>query len=187
MKKIYTKTGDKGSTSLLGGKRISKADRRIDAYGTIDELNAFLGLARSFNIPRQIDRMIGTIQEDLFLLGAELASDSPSRLKKDLLLSHNDVLHLEKMIDTVDGSLPPLRNFIVPGGDPAASMIHTSRAVCRRAERLVVGLSRTETVRDIPVIYLNRLSDLLFVLARKINVVRRKREVIWKGRSSAPR
>ncbi len=187
MKKIYTKTGDKGSTSLLGGKRVSKAVKRIEAYGTVDELNAFLGIARSLNLPKQIDTMIGSVQEDLFLLGAELASDSLSRLKKGLLLGPPDVLRLEKMIDLVDASLPPLRNFIIPGGDQAASMIHASRAICRRAERLVVDLSSREAVRDIPVIYLNRLSDLLFVLARKVNSVRRKREVVWKGRDARRR
>jgi cob(I)alamin adenosyltransferase len=183
MPKIYTKTGDKGDTSLLGGKRVSKADLRIEAYGTVDELNAFLGLGRSMGLPKQVDRMVKSIQDDLFCLGAELASPPSYRDTKSVFLEKKDITRLEKMIDEIDGTLPELRKFILPGGHPTAAMLHAARTICRRSERLVVRLSREEELRDIPFIYLNRLSDLLFVLARKINAVKKREEVEWTGRT----
>jgi len=182
MKKIYTKTGDKGNTSLVGGKRVPKSDLRIEAYGTVDELNAFLGLSRSLNLRKPVDLMIKSLQEDLFRLGAELATEGSFRKGKNVNLEQKDIDRLEKIIDDMDRSLPPLKNFVLPGGHPSAAMIHAARTICRRAERRVVQLSREESIRDLPIIYLNRLSDLLFVVARKLNASHRREEVIWSAR-----
>ncbi len=179
MPKIYTKTGDKGETSLFGGKRISKGNLRLDAYGTVDELNTMLGVCRSLKLPRRIAQIVAGVQDDLFRLGAELASGSPPKNSVNFLLDHADIRRLEAEIDAIESTLPPLRNFILPGGCQGGAMLHVARTVCRRAERIIVRLSSTEPLRDIPIIYLNRLSDLLFVLARRANASARAAEVKW--------
>ena len=178
--RIYTRTGDKGETSLFGGKRVSKDSLRIEAFGTVDELNSVIGICRSLKPARELDKILEQIQHDLFGLGADLASaKTPSR--KGERIQPADVDRLERHIDKIEAKLRPLRNFILPGGSAAASMIHLARAVCRRAERLLVRLAGTEGGADTPLIYLNRLSDLLFVMARRENARRKNPETKWKS------
>ncbi len=178
--KIYTRTGDKGDTSLFGGQRVSKIALRIEAYGTVDELNSVLGIVRADNAQPEIDRILVRIQEALFVLGADLATPR-SADKKDLRrITAADVEILEREIDTLDARLQPLRNFILPGGSPVAARLHFARTVCRRAERSAVRLSRTEDIGDDVIAYLNRLSDLLFVLARFANHTANVPETLWK-------
>jgi cob(I)alamin adenosyltransferase len=179
--KIYTKTGDKGKTSLFGGLRVSKDALRIDAYGTIDELNSHIGAIRSMKPENEIDQVLENLQIDLFTLGADLAT--PSR-KKGAVVKRIEPHHIgqaEKTIDHLDSRLEPLQNFILPGGSKIAAQIHIARTVCRRAERCVVRLSRKESIGTIPIIYLNRLSDLLFVLARYANKLERTEETKWRS------
>ena len=173
--KIYTKTGDKGETSLLGGKRVGKDALRIETYGTVDELNSILGICRSLNPPDEIARVLDGLQHALFRLGADLASPADSSIRIDL----EDVQRLERIIDEMEPKLKPLKNFILPGGSSAAAYLHFARTVCRRAERRAVRLSRAETVNNTAIIYLNRLSDLLFVLARWANALTSTDESIW--------
>ena len=168
--RIYTKTGDKGETGLFDGTRVSKADPRVVAYGGVDELNAWLGLVRSAGPPQDIDKLLTRIQRDLFALGAVLADPGhkiSSRVNK-ADLGPDDVLRLEKAIDSFEAELTPLRRFILAGGAPAGAMLHLARTVCRRAERnmVAIGAGRLD---EIAIQYINRLSDLLFVLARVIN------------------
>ncbi len=166
--KIYTKTGDKGDTSLFGGHRVPKDAPRIEAYGTVDELNSVLGIVRSDGTDADIDAILETIQQDLFALGADLAT--PRSVGKDVRRFTTEDTHpLERIIDKLEESLQPLDRFILPGGSSTASSLHFARTVCRRAERAVVRLSRSEDVGEGTTIYLNRLSDLLFVLARHAN------------------
>ncbi len=179
--KIYTKTGDAGKTSLLGGKRVFKDALRIEAYGTVDEANSLLGLARALRLPPTIDRMLGRVQNELFVLGAQLASPA-SRAGKGPLVTRDDVIRIEKEIDRLERTLPPLKHFILPGGHPAAAALHVARTVCRRAERLVVRLERKESSAPLAVIYLNRLSDFLFVAARFVNRQTKRKEIRWSGR-----
>ena len=179
--KIYTKTGDKGDTGLFGGDRVSKDHPRIEAYGAVDELNSLLGVVRSLKPGKRADGILGRIQNDLFVLGADLATKKKS---KRSLIPHVDgshILMLEQTIDAAQLSLPPLKVFILPGGTPAASYLHYARTVCRRAERSVVRLMRSERVNENILIYLNRLSDLLFVLARSQNMSARKKEIEWRS------
>lgn len=167
--KIYTRTGDTGQTSLFGADRVSKADPLVDAYGEVDELNAWLGFVRSSGLDPDIDRAIVQIQRDLFAVGAQLADRSerlPARVMK-AFLTDGDVTRLEGLIDRLETGLPPLTHFILSGGSPAGAALHVARTVARRAERRVVSLS--PAVDAILVRYLNRLSDLLFVMARAIN------------------
>lgn len=167
--KIYTRTGDAGETSLFDGTRVSKADARVDAYGEVDELNAFLGLARALRLDPDVDESLLQIQRDLFALGARLAdptSHIAARVAK-AVVTDADVARLEAMIDRFEAELPPLRRFILAGGTPAGAALHAARTVCRRAERRVVSLSPAADA--VIVRYLNRLSDLLFVLARVVN------------------
>jgi len=178
--KIYTRTGDMGSTGLFGGPRVSKDDDRIEAYGTVDELNAALGAARSAGVPEDIDAQLAMFQSELFSMGAELASPDPD--KHGLrLLGDAHIVRLETMIDDHEETLTPLKNFILPAGSPAASMIHLARAICRRAERRVVTLVRRHevSVSEPLMIYLNRLGDLLFVLSRVVNSRQGVAEVLW--------
>jgi len=175
--KIYTKTGDKGETSLIGGKRVPKDSIRIDAYGTVDELNTILGICRSTNPAKEIDEILFIIQNDLFKLGTILATPS-SPPNKSFSLSES-ISGIEKFIDKIELELTPLKNFILPGGDNTASMLHLARAVCRRAERKVVQLSHEEVIDENILIYLNRLSDLLFVLARWSNKLSNTPEKQW--------
>ncbi len=176
--KIYTKTGDKGETSLIGGKRVSKDSIRIESYGTVDELNTILGICRSTNPAKEIDEILYIIQNDLFTLGTMLATPANTQ-NKPLLLSES-ISQIEKLIDKVELELTPLKNFILPGGDTTASMLHLARAVCRRAERKVVQLSHEEVIEQNILIYLNRLSDLLFVLARWSNKLSNTPEKQWR-------
>jgi cob(I)alamin adenosyltransferase len=167
--KIYTKTGDGGETSLFDNTRVSKADARVDAFGEVDELNAALGVAAAAGPPGDLAPMLAEIQKELFAIGARLADPSrriSSRVTKADVVD-TQVARLEETIDRLEGELPPLRRFILPGGSPAAAQLHLARTVCRRAERRVVSLP--EPVDPVIVVYLNRLSDLLFVMARAAN------------------
>jgi cob(I)alamin adenosyltransferase len=184
--KIYTKTGDDGSTGLFGGQRVSKSSARVDAYGTVDELNSVLGLARAAlsNTPAaDLDPLLCDIQSALFTLGADLATPLPPPDAKDRALidriQATDVATLEAAIDAHDATLPPLRAFILPGGSHPAAWLHLARTTCRRAERLCVSLSASEDLGPFIVQYLNRLSDLLFVLARAANHLLSVPDVPW--------
>lgn len=181
--KIYTKTGDKGQTSLLGGTRLPKHHIRIEAYGNVDELNSWMGLLRD-ELPEKCDLII-KVQEDLFCIGSHLANDpeNPAGFKLPEV-KEEDILLLEKEIDSLTSVLPEMRSFILPGGNTHVSHCHIARCVCRRAERSVVKLSEAETVDQIHIKYLNRLSDLLFILARWVNKERKSEEKPWKPRAS---
>ncbi len=168
--KIYTRTGDSGETALLGGKRVSKADPRVAAYGDVDELNAWLGLARAGALAGELTAMIEKIQRDLFAIGSRLAdpgSKVANRVEKTAVTGE-DVKRLEDWIDQLESEVPVLRRFILAGGSPGGASLHVARTICRRAERSVVGLG-PEQVESEVLVYLNRLSDLLFVMARVAN------------------
>jgi cob(I)alamin adenosyltransferase len=167
--KIYTKTGDLGQTSLFDNTRVSKSDARVDAYGEIDELNAALGAARAAGTDPDLHAVLEEIQKELFAIGARLADPShriAARVSK-ADVADSQVSRLESTIDRLENELPPLRRFILPGGSPAGSLLHLARTICRRAERRVVAL--TDPVDPVIIVYLNRLSDLLFVMARAAN------------------
>ncbi len=178
--KIYTKTGDSGETGLFAGPRVSKADPRIEAYGTVDELNAVLGWGRAEQPPTEIGSVLARVQHELFVVGAELATPAPERLGM-IRIGESHIAALEQAIDQFEATLPPLTQFILPGGSPAAAAIHLARTVCRRAERRVVVLRQSTDahVSDNIVKYLNRLSDLLFVLARAANACAGQSDVPW--------
>jgi cob(I)alamin adenosyltransferase len=176
MARIYTKTGDEGETGLFGGTRVPKDDARVAAYGDVDELNAAIGLAASLEPQGFNMAFLETIQRDLFTIGADLASPDPAKVPH---IGQAQVGALEHMIDGHQAKLEPLQNFILPGGTPKAAAIHLARTVCRRAERAVVGLARRETISPAIVQYLNRLSDLLFVLARAANAQAGRPDVPW--------
>lgn len=183
--KIYTKTGDKGTTSLYGGKKVSKSDIKIDSYGTVDELNSIIGIIRSYSIPEIYIQQLVQIQKDLFNLGAELATpvekltlaNGKSRLL--VTIAENDIAQLEKWIDEIEENLDPLTHFILPGGSLAASQAHFARTVCRRAERITVALAEVENISEYLQKYLNRLSDYLFTLARILAKEEKVEEVKW--------
>ena len=180
--KIYTKTGDAGQTGLFGGKRLSKGHLRIDAYGTVDELNSYLGLIRDSLQDESIRALLKQVQDRLFTIGSNLASDP----EKDLItpdIFESDISTLEEQMDKMNGQLPPLKNFILPGGHTIVSFCHIARCVCRRAERRVVSLAQIEKVDEIIIRYLNRLSDFLFVLARSLAQVFEVKEVVWNART----
>jgi len=166
--RIYTRTGDSGTTGLVGGARVSKHDQRIAAYGDIDELNALLGVCRANCLPPEVEAVVTRLQHELFALGAELASPDGA-VSGIELLSDAHVLRLEQHIDRFEQDLPALRNFILPGGSPQAAALHMARCVCRRAERQVVALAAVAPVREAALRYVNRVSDLLFVAARWCN------------------
>jgi cob(I)alamin adenosyltransferase len=180
--KIYTKTGDEGITGLLGNRRVPKDDTRIEAYGTVDEVNAVLGLTRAFELDSDADAVVAELQTDLFVVGSALADPDPKgRFHNAIHPGH--VERLEGIIDRLESELKPLTSFILPGGSPPAAQLHVARTVCRRAERLVVRLAR-QPGSDVPpilVVYLNRLSDLLFVLARAVNQRAKVPDIPWKG------
>jgi len=182
--KIYTRAGDRGETSLISGKRIRKDHPRVAAYGTVDELNAALGTAVSFIRERKIVQLLQGIQNELFNIGAELAS--PRKLKKAgqergfYQLNQSKVKDLESLADQYDATLPQLKTFILPSGTSGASFLHLTRTVCRRAEREVVALAKKDKINPNIIAYLNRLSDLLFVLARYLNKKAGRKEVFWK-------
>ena len=180
--KIYTKKGDDGSTALFGGRRVKKHELRIEAYGSVDELNSFLGLLHDREELQDFRSEIASIQERLFTLGAALAADpEKSNLKKPDLLDA-DIAILELKMDEMEDLLPPLRHFILPGGHPAVSLCHVCRAVCRRAERRASELASRESVDPIIIRYLNRLSDYLFVLSRLLAKRTGAKERPWKPR-----
>lgn len=179
--KIYTKTGDDGTTGLFGGARTKKTDPRVAAYGTTDELNSFIGVARATKLSTAIDSVLARVQEDLFVLGSELAcaEGKEDKLRMELV-SDADAKRLEDAIDAATAATTPLKYFVLPGGSPQAAALHVARTVCRRAEREVLGL--TPPVRGEIVIYLNRLSDLLFSFARQANAEAGVEDVPWKPR-----
>ena len=180
--KIYTRTGDAGLTSLIGGTRVPKSSLRIECYGTVDELNSYLGLVRDQDVNAPRRALLKEIQDRLFTIGSTLAADpEKSRMKLPDLLA-TDVELLEQQMDAMNETLPPLRAFILPGGHPAVSHAHVARCVCRRAERLVVDLAAHDFVPDLVAMYLNRLSDYLFVLARAMAHDLGVEEVEWHAR-----
>ena len=181
MFKIYTKKGDKGKTSLFGGKRLSKDHLRIETYGTVDELNAYVGLVRDCVEEKDLRELLKRIQDTLFTLGGILAS-APGKKPDSLNLKEEEITILEEAIDLMEGKLPALKNFILPGGHTTVSYCHLARVVCRRAERRTVALAQTEEVEEIAIRYLNRLSDYLFVLSRKLGQDLGVKEVEWKSR-----
>jgi cob(I)alamin adenosyltransferase len=181
--KIYTKTGDDGRTGLFGGGRVTKDNARVEAYGDVDEVNAFIGMARSTDMMPRIDEVLAPIQRDLFSIGALLATPHPEKHKEQLekaRISDKRISQLEQAIDDCEEELAPLKAFILPGGTAKASALHVARTVCRRAERSIIHLQASgESVPQIVIVYLNRLSDLLFVLARVANRRAGAGEVTW--------
>lgn len=180
--KIYTKTGDKGTTALFGGKRVSKADLRIDTYGTVDELNSYMGLVRDQEVNAHRKGILTEIQDRLFTIGSILATEPGNTKVKVPALSESDVTFLENEIDAMEEKLPPMKSFVLPGGHPSVSFCHVARTVCRRAERLVIALNAQEKTDDLIIKYLNRLSDYLFVLSRKMTAELKAEETPWKPR-----
>ena len=181
--KIYTRTGDAGETGLFGGARVGKDDPRVEAYGTVDELNSCLGVVRALGASTETDESLLQIQSDLFTLGAELACAPGKEQKLRMaVLGDADILRLESWIDRGEAPLEPLKNFVLPGGSTSAAELHRARTVCRRAERLTLTASRTSPVRPEVLVYLNRLSDLLFVLARYENHAAGLSDIPWRAR-----
>ena len=180
--KIYTKTGDKGETSLIGGTRVKKSHVRIESYGTIDELNSYIGLVRDQEVNAGRKDLLKEIQDRLFTIGSSLASDPEKSKMKIPDLHAEDITLLEKEIDQMNEELPPLRVFVLPGGHQSVSFCHLARCVCRRAERLTIALQEESFVADLVIQYLNRLSDYLFVLSRKMAQELNAEEVPWKPR-----
>lgn len=181
--RIYTRTGDDGTTGLFGGGRVAKDDTRVEAYGSVDETCAAVGLARAASLPAEVDQALERVQSDLFVLGAELATLPGNEDKLRMrLLDPGDATRLERAIDAAELDLPPLTSFVLPGGTPGAAALHHARTVCRRAERRLLALRAVEPVRAELVVYLNRLSDLLFVLARRCNHVAGVVDVPWAPR-----
>ena len=184
--KIYTKTGDSGTTALFGGTRVSKHHIRIESYGTVDELNSHIGLVRDQNIDPHYKDVLISIQDKLFTVGAILATDPKKAILKSgkerlniPKISSNDIILLEKEIDKMNESLPSMTNFILPGGHQTVSFCHIARGVCRRAERIAVALNELEPFQPETLTYLNRLSDYLFVLARKLSLDLQADEIKW--------
>lgn len=181
--KIYTKTGDKGTTALIGGTRVSKSHLRIEAYGTIDELNSYIGLVRDQEVNQKRLDILKEIQDRLFTVGSTLATDPDKNTKMATPDLHpEDVTLLEQEIDKYTAEVPPLRAFILPGGHQSVSFCHVARCVCRRAERLAIGLQEVSPVDDLVIKYLNRLSDYLFALCRVMTHELGAEEITWKPR-----
>jgi cob(I)alamin adenosyltransferase len=185
--RIYTRTGDKGDTALVGGGRVPKDTPRIEAYGTIDELNSIVGLARVFNAerlskgkaPRWLDGVLRQIQNELFDLGSELATPDDAAYEGMHRVGETEVKALEALMDQCQKDLAPLKSFVLPGGGRVGGFLHQARTVCRRAERRILGLSRVETLSPWPLTYVNRLSDLLFVLSRWVGKKGGETEYLW--------
>jgi cob(I)alamin adenosyltransferase len=175
LSRIYTRTGDDGTTGLGNGARVRKDDARVEAYGTVDELNSVLGTVVPLDVPPDIAALIASLQQKLFDLGGELCI--PDRV----VIEPDDVSRLEQELDRLNASLPPLKEFVLPGGNAAAAACHLARAVCRRAERRVISMSETAAVNTHSIRYLNRMSDLLFVVARTLNMRSGHNEVLWTG------
>lgn len=184
--KVYTRGGDGGETALFGGERVRKDFPRVESYGSVDELNACLGVVRASGIDAQLDAWLATIQSALFDVGGELATPDVEKLASKgqsiPRVSSAEVEELEAWIDTLDQELEPLRNFVLPGGAPAAAQLHLARTVCRRAERRAVSLAAEQEISEVLIRYLNRLSDLLFVMARAVNHRSQVAEPTWVGR-----
>lgn len=176
--KIYTKTGDDGTTGLIGNIRVKKSNPRIAAYGTVDELNAALGMILSSKLGKDVQNLLTKIQNDLFVVGADLAN--PNLKNKSYRVTSEMVHFLEKEIDRLEEKLHKITFFILPGGDLTASQVHLARSICRRSEIDIVKLSETEKINNESLIYINRLSDLLFVIARTINKRKKISDVAWK-------
>ena len=182
--KVYTRTGDDGTTGLGGGQRVPKESLRIEAYGTVDELNSVLGVVLSAGVNEDIAGRLGAIQNELFHLGSDLCILEEDKARMPVpRIEERHVVALEECMDRLSEELPPLENFILPGGSAGAAHLHVARTVCRRAERLVVALSRQEPVGPFTVRYLNRLSDALFVMARHENKRRGAPDVLWDSRA----
>jgi cob(I)alamin adenosyltransferase len=182
--KIYTKTGDKGETGLYGGERVAKDSLRVSAYGTVDEANSAIGIARAHLSDEEIDKDLAHLQNALFDVGADLATPNDSKYRKNVSpIDEQDVDYLEHLIDRYDNT--PLTNFILPGGHPSSAALHLARTIARRAERDIITLKREEQINEYVAVFLNRLSDLLFVMARAVNARAGISEVKWhvKGRS----
>lgn len=180
--KIYTKKGDEGKTGLIGGTRVSKNAIRIDAYGTVDELNSYIGVVRDYHIDEIYKKQLIEIQDRLFTIGSSLASDPEKSNMKIPDLNESDIAFLEQCMDEMDSQLPEMRYFVLPGGNHAVSFCHVARCVCRRAERLIVELKQNEFVAPLVLPYMNRLSDYLFVLSRKIAMDLNADEQPWHPR-----
>lgn len=180
--KIYTKTGDKGTTSLLGGTRVPKHHIRINAYGTVDELNSYIGLLRDLDQDVNRKNLLKEVQDRLFTMGSSLAAEKSGTVNFNSDIQETDILRLENAIDEMNNVLPEMRNFILPGGHTSVSFAHITRCVCRRAERLVIELSSEVEIDEGIIRYLNRLSDFLFVLARKLGQELHAEEIAWKPR-----
>ena len=180
--KIYTKTGDQGTTALFGGKRVSKANLRIDAYGTVDELNSWMGVLRDQEVNQKRKEILKEIQDRLFTIGSVLATEPGNTKVKIPSLHEADVTLLETEMDAMDSQLSPMKFFVLPGGHSSISFGHIARTVCRRAERLIVALHEQELVDPIVIRYINRLSDYLFVLCRKVTTELNVEETPWKPR-----
>lgn len=182
--KIYTKTGDKGATSLIGGTRVPKNHIRIESYGTVDELNSYMGMISDLTENKKIIEWVREIQDRLFTIGSVLATTPVKEVKMKLPDVHDEDVHwLEQRIDEMNEGLPEMRSFILPGGNMAGSTTHVARCVCRRAERICVGMQETgEDVPDLILQYLNRLSDFLFVLARYFGYINGAEEIPWRAR-----
>ena len=194
--RVYTRTGDKGETALVGGKRVPKDSPRIDAYGTIDELNSIVGLARVFNeeklnagdAHRFLDLALRQIQDELFDLGSELATPGDFSYDGMYRVSEREVKKLEELIDECQKELGPLKSFVLPGGGKIGAYLHQCRTVCRRAEREILRLSRAEPLSEWPLKYVNRLSDLFFVLSRWISKKTGEQEYLWqRGLQKTPK
>ena len=178
--KIYTKTGDNGTTCLIGGNRVKKYDLRLESYGTVDELNAWIGMIRSFKLPENIVEYLTCIQNNLFNIGSLLASDkNGDALTPSPSVTDENIRFLENAIDETGNGLSEITRFLVPGGDLLTSHCHVARTVCRRAERRIVELSELHNIQPQIVKYINRLSDFLFVLARKLNYNSNTEETLW--------
>lgn len=179
---IYTKTGDRGTTSLVGGTRVSKTHDRLEAYGTVDELNSFLGLLVTYLSDEQDRVFVQQIQDTLFVVGSYLATDQcKMQLKQASVVTPDRVEAMEHEIDRLDSQLPPLTAFVLPGGSRGAAVCHVCRTVCRRAERRILTLGEQVEIASELLAYVNRLSDYLFVLSRKINLDEKKDEIFWKN------
>ena len=177
---LYTATGDSGTTSLVGGTRTSKASQRVETYGTIDELNSSIGLLRAQMTQSQPeDTALNTIQCRLFDIGTAIATPTPPGSDAPAAVAPDDIAAIEHEIDTIDSQLPPLKSFVLPGGTVSAAQAHVARTVCRRAERLMVALARTEPVHPLSLTYINRLSDYLFAIARFNNIKASHAEIFW--------
>lgn len=181
--KVYTKTGDSGETGLGGGQRVPKDSLRINAYGTVDELNSFIGLAIASNLDEEIKDHLNIIQNELFHLGSDLCFIEEDKIKFSLpMIEEKHVLKLEQLMDKYSLELAPLKNFILPTGTLGASYLHVARTVCRRAEREIISLAKIEKIGPFVIKYLNRLSDMLFVMARYENFKKNHAEIYWNSR-----